>query len=217
MIDSDLEEAPELLSVYWEQLAKEPCTDVIYGIQNKRKGNWFERFSGGFYYRLFSFLSKQEYPANSLTARLMSKRYIDSLKEFSEKESDLWGVFMLAGFEQRGIVVEKGFKGRTTYSFRRKLGIGLATITTLTHRPLYLITLVGFILTLLSFIYAIVLLIEWITKGSIDRWYLLVGSIWMVGGIVVICMGVLSLYMSKMFLEIKNRPYSIIRKIHRKK
>ncbi len=217
MIDSDLEEAPELLSTYWEELKKFPDTDVIYGIQHKRKGNWFERVSGKLYYYLFSLLSKQDYPANSLTARLMSRQYVLSLEKFSEKESDLWGIFILAGFRQKGIIVQKGYKGRTTYNLRRKLGIALATITTLTHKPLYLVTLTGILLTLLSSVYAIVLLIRYIITGNLDKWNLLMGSVWLLGGIIVLSMGVISVYISKMFLEIKNRPFSIIKKIHRKK
>ena len=101
LIDVDLEEDPELLSVFWEALQAEKDADVIYGTQAKRKGAYFEKASGRFYYRLISLLSKTNYPADSLTARLMSHRYVDGLKQLEEKEADLWGLFILTGFKQK--------------------------------------------------------------------------------------------------------------------
>ena len=217
MIDSDLEEEPELLGQYWKEINADPDTDVVYGIQEKRKGNWFERNSGSLYYKLFSMLSTQKYPANSLTARLMRKQYVRSLDLFNEKESDLWGVFILAGFRQKEIPVRKGFKGRTTYTFRRKLAIAIATITTLTHRPLYLVAMAGLIITLLSLLFTVIMVIDHIIQGDADKWWITLVSIWFIGGLVLFAIGIVGVYIGKMFLEIKNRPFSIIKKIHRAK
>lgn len=217
MIDSDLEEDPELLSVFWAELQQSPQLDVVYGVQNKRKGNWFEKISGRLYYSFFSLLSKHEYQVNSLTARLMTRQYVLSLNEFEEKESDLWGVFILTGFQQKGVIVHKGYKGRSTYTLRRKFGMAIATITTLTHRPLYLVIISGFIIALVSLLFAITMVIDHFINGDADRWWIILISIWFLGGLVILCIGVIGVYISKMFLEIKNRPFSIIKKIYRKK
>ncbi len=217
MIDSDLEEDPELLSSFWNELQESPQLDVVYGVQSKRKGDWFEKISGKLYYSFFSLLSKHEYPANSLTARLMTRQYVLSLNEFEEKESDLWGVFVLTGFQQKGIIVNKGYKGRSTYTLRRKVGMAIATITTLSHRPLYLIIITGFIITLVSLLFAITMVIDHFINGDADRWWVTLISIWLLGGLMILSIGVLGVYISKMFLEIKNRPFSIIKKIYSKK
>ena len=217
MIDSDLEEDPELLALYWKEMQDSPAYDVVFGIQQKRKGNWFERISGSLYYSFFNLLSRQNYSPNTLTARLMTSQYVESLKKFEEKESDLWGVFVLAGFNQHAIPVTKGFKGKTTYSLRRKLEIALSTITTLTHRPLYLIMALGLLICLVSLGLCIYLLVDYIIHGRTDHWWMMLTSIWLIGGLVLFSIGIIGVYLGKMFLEIKNRPVSVIKTIHSRK
>ncbi len=97
LIDCDLEEKPELLREFWKRMTAEN-SDVVYGVQIKRKGNWFERLSGRIFYKIMSGLSNVGYPADTLTARVMSRKYIDSILRYEEKELDLWGIFALAGF-----------------------------------------------------------------------------------------------------------------------
>ncbi|HEY0653477.1 MAG TPA: glycosyltransferase family 2 protein, partial [Chryseosolibacter sp.] len=152
LIDCDLEEDPSLLKVFWEKLLTNESLDVVYGVQVKRKGGWFERNSGRFFYTLLSYLSSIKYPADTLTARVMSRRYIEAIKTFTEKELDLWGVFVMAGFNQESVAVTKGFKGASTYTFRKKVKRGVEIITSLSHRPLY----ITFILGLLSFLFAMI-------------------------------------------------------------
>ena len=217
MIDSDLEEDPELFSIFWNELSETANVDVVFGIQKKRKGSWFEKISGKGYYNFLSFISKSKYPADTLTARLMTRCYVDALKQFEEKEADLWGLFVLNGFQQKGIVVNKKNKGKTTYSLRRKIGMGIDTITTLTHRPLYIIAVLGSVVTFLAIINALIILINYLRIGTVDSSFLIIGSIWLVGGVILLSLGIISVYISKMFLEAKNRPLSIIKKIYSKR
>ena len=216
MIDSDLEEDPELLSAFWQQLQDSKDTDVVYAIQKKRKGSWFEKVSGKLYYTLISMLSTTKYPVNTLTARIMSRRYLEALKGFEEKEADLWGLFVLTGFKEERIMVNKKHKGKSTYTLRRKIGIAIDTITTLTHRPLYLITVLGMIVTIASILNALVLAIIYFRTGDVSSQKIIIGSIWLMGGFILTALGIISIYLSKMFLEVKNRPLSIIRKIYRR-
>jgi len=214
MIDSDLEEDPELLSIFWKEISVSKDTDMIFGIQKKRKGSWFEKISGKGYYNFLSLISRSKYPADTLTARLMSRRYLDGLKQFEEKEADLWGLFVLNGFQQKSIVANKKHKGKTTYNLRRKLGIAIDTVTTLTHRPLYIIAILGIIITFLAVINALIILINYFRTGMLYNESILIGSIWMVGGLILTALGIISVYINKMFLEVKARPLSIIKKIH---
>ena len=216
MIDSDLEEDPELFSVFWKELNEAGNVDVVFGIQKTRKGSRFEKFSGKSYYSFLSFISQSKYPADMLTARLMTRNYVDALKQFEEKEADLWGLFTLNGFEQKSIMVNKKNKGKTTYSLRKKIGIGIDTITTLTHRPLYIIAVLGLVVTFLAIINALILLVNYFRMGAINSSSLIIGSIWLAGGFILLSLGIISVYISKMFLEVKNRPLSIIRKIYSK-
>ena len=100
LIDCDLEESPELLKEFWSKMVNQEKIDVVYGVQQKRKGEWVERISGRLFYKLLSALSPVEYPADTTTARVMTRKYVDSIVRFSEKELDLWGIFALAGFNR---------------------------------------------------------------------------------------------------------------------
>ena len=216
IIDSDLEEDPELLSLFWKQLKNSKDTDVVFAVQKTRKGSWFEKVSGKLYYILFSMLSTTKYPVNTLTARIMSRRYLEALKGFEEKEADLWGLFVLTGFKEESITVNKKDKGKSTYTLRRKIGIAIDTITTLTHKPLYLITILGLIVTIASLLNAFIVAIIYFRTGDISSQTIIIGSIWLMGGLILTALGIISIYMSKMFLEVKNRPLNIIRKIYRR-
>ncbi len=217
LIDSDLEEAPELLLTYWQNLQQNPDFDVIYGVQEKRKGNWFEKISGKVYYKLFSFISDIQYPANTLTARLMNRKYVQALLQYPEREMDLWCIFQMAGFKQKAIVVSKGFKGSSTYTLKRKLQIALNTITSVSHKPLYFVFYLGLLITLFALGYITWAFYQYFAYDEkIEGWTSLAISIWAIGGLILFSIGILGIYLAKIFLEIKQRPRSIIRNIYEK-
>ena len=92
LVDCDLEEEPELMISFWNQM-KEKDSDVVYGVQEKRKGKFGERFFGTVFYKVFNYLSEHPIPENILMARLMNKRYVDELIRFDEKEFFLGATF----------------------------------------------------------------------------------------------------------------------------
>ncbi|GAB4129231.1 MAG: glycosyltransferase family 2 protein [Raineya sp.] len=217
LIDSDLEEAPELLLTYWKTLQENPEYDVIYGIQPKRKGNWFERVSGKWYYKFFHWISDIRYPADTLTARLMNKNYVQAILRYPEKELDLWCIFEIAGFKQKGIKVPKIYKGSSTYTLRRKFRMALNTITSMSHKPLYFIFYLGIFISTFAFLY--ILKAFWLffsTNERVEGWTSLIVSVWAVGGLVLFSLGIIGIYLAKMFVEIKQRPRKIIRSIYQK-
>lgn len=217
LIDCDLEEDPKLLKEFWKKINQQPDLDVVYGIQIKRKGGWFERTSGRLFYKLLSALSSIEYPADTLTSRVMSRKYVDAIKKFEEKELDLWGVFVLAGFNQVGIPVSKSHKGTTTYTFAKKLRRSIEIITSFSHRPLY----ITFFLGIISFILAavtisVIVYKKYFLNVDVEGWASILASIWLVGGMILLMLGIFGIYLSKMFLEIKNRPLTIIKNVYSK-
>ncbi|MFM8912936.1 MAG: glycosyltransferase family 2 protein [Flammeovirgaceae bacterium] len=217
LIDSDLEENPELLKEFYQKIIDNPSLDVVYGLQTRRKGNWFERISGKIFYKVLSVLTSVEYPSDTFTARLMTSRYVRSVLQYAEKELDIWGVFVLTGYNQAGIPATKGFKGKSTYSFYKKLRIAVEIITSLSHRPLYLTFLLGIFITLISFgIIASLLYRKWINNIDVEGWASILASVWFLGGIILMVLGVIAIYLSKIFLEIKNRPLTIVRKVYQK-
>lgn len=213
LIDCDLEEAPELLDVFWPNIVNH-SVDVVYGVQRNRKGQWFERFSGQLFYQFFKRISSLDYPADSLTARLMTRQYVQSVLSFREKELDIWGVFVLTGYNQKAVVVEKGHKGSSTYTLSRKVRMAIEVITTLSHRPLYLTFLFGVIFLFLSFVSILVILSKKYLQQTVEGWASIMALIWFVGGVILFVLGIFGIYLSKIFLEVKNRPLTIIKEIY---
>ena len=213
LIDSDLEEEPELLETFYEEFGKSP-TDVVYGVQKTRKGERFERISGKIYYFLFNLLTGYNAEANVLTARLMSKNYVKALVEHKEQEFDIMGLWSLTGFKQSAVIVNKNFKGTSVYNFRRKTSLFINTVTAFSSRPLLGMFALGTIIFAASgFTFFLLLFINWFIS-EVEGWKLVAASVWTLGGLIIICLGTLGIYISKIYIETKRRPYTIIRKIY---
>jgi putative glycosyltransferase len=216
MMDSDLEEEPEWIELFWIEYQKYgEEVDVIYGVQSTRRGKLYDRFSGRIFYKVFNLLSSVKVQNNPTPFRMMTKRYVDALIQFKEQEVFFLGVSLLAGFEQRSILVEKHNSSSTTYNVIKKIDQFINAITSFSKRPLMFVFYLGAIISLLSFIFLLVILAQYFFLGvSVEGWTSLIVSIWLVGGIMIFCTGIIGIYLSKIFIEVKNRPYSIIKKIY---
>lgn len=211
LIDSDLEEPPELLLDFWRALESEE-SDVIYGIQSQRKGNWFERLSGAISFRLFNVLSDVPLPTNVSTVRLMTRRYVNALLEHKEREVCIAGLWQITGFKQTPFLFQKGAKGSSSYSFGAKIALFVNFLTSFSNRPLVAIFYLGTVISAIAGLAAT----YWILKvlffgGFLAGWASLIVSIWLLGGLTIFSIGVVGIYLSKVFIEVKYRPYSIVR------
>lgn len=213
LIDSDLEEQPELLPAFYREI-KNSQTDVVYGVQKKRKGDWFEQFSGEIYYVLFKILTGFETSANVLTARLMTQNYVRALVEHREREFDIMGLWSLTGFKQSSVNVDKHSKGTTAYNLRRKISLFINTVTAFSNRPLLAIFLLGFVVLAASFVSALYLAAKHLFVENVEISTVILVSIWMLGGLIITCLGTIGIYISKIYIETKQRPYTIIRKFY---
>ncbi len=214
LIDCDLEEEPELLGKFYDEL-KSSDADVVYGVQQKRKGGFFEGISGEIFYWLFNMLSNNPLPRNSITVRLMSQRYVASLVKHQERETIIAGLWVITGFKQVPIVVKKPYKGSTTYGFGRKVSNFVNAITSFSNKPLVFIFYLGCIIVLLSSIAALYLIVRRMFFGVfLTGWPSLIVSVWLLGGLTIFCLGVIGIYLSKIFMETKQRPYTIIKALY---
>jgi len=107
---------------FHEKMTQNDC-DVVYGVLIKRKGGWFERWSGALYYKVLCSLLRIDIPENVATARLMTRRFVDVLLQYDEREMILGGLFSLAGFDQVPMGVKKHSKSETTYSIQDQDGV----------------------------------------------------------------------------------------------
>ena len=216
LIDCDLEEPPELLEAFYAEMKRAPA-DVIFGQQETRRGGFFERFSGACFYWILKVLSNYPLPSNVLTARLMTRRYVRSLVQHRDQEVFILGLWSITGFEQRAIKAEKSSKGRSTYTLARKLALTANAITSFSNKPLIYIAYLGISISVVAIVCAAYLVFRRIFFGDyLEGWPSLIVSIWLLGGLTILCLGVIAIYLSRIFTETKRRPYTIVRQIHRR-
>ena len=214
LIDSDLEEEPEFLLPFAVEMDAE-AADVIYGVQERRKGGWFERVSGECFYFVFNGLTGLNLPKNVVTARLMERSYVDALLLHREREIFMAGLWHTTGFIQRPFPMKKHSTSETTYTLRRKIYQLLNSITSFSNAPLVFIFNTGIIISLSSFLYIVYLVLMWLSSSKpLTGWTSVMASIWLIGGLTISFIGVIGIYLSKIFLEVKQRPYTLIRRIY---
>jgi len=216
LIDSDLEEEPEWVIRFFEQMNRNDC-DVVFGVQEQRKGGVFERWFGQWFYLLFRILTGLTMPANPVTARLMSRRYVNALIKHDEREPFLAGILHITGFDQRPQKINKGHSGDTTYTLWKKLALLVDAVTSFSNAPLIAIFYVGSAIALIACVYIVYIIFNRLLfQAPLSGWTSVIASIWLLGGLIISFTGVIGLYLSKVFLETKKRPYTIVRQIYGK-
>jgi putative glycosyltransferase len=215
LIDSDLEEPPELLSVFNEKLTTERL-DVVYGFQESRKGRFAERFLGWIAWQMIRLMLPIRVPRNSSTVRLMNRPYVQALIRHKESKTAIGGLWVITGFQQGGLAFHKGSRDTTSYSFGTRLFTLLDSITSFSEMPLYFVFFMGLLVLLMSAVIACWLLYSKMTGHVLQGWVSTLFSVWFLGGLAIFSIGVVGLYISRIFVETKNRPYTIIRQIHEK-
>jgi len=215
LIDVDLEEPPEILGSFFEMLSKENA-DVAYGVQSPRHGPWLTRTLANLFYMLFLLISDYDIPSDSLTARLMTRRYVEQLVRHKEHLSNLIGLWEITGFRQVQVPVRKNpYKGTSTYTLRRRIAIAIFAITAFSSKPLRYIAYLGLTMTAVCAFYIIYLLINYfLFHAPVSGWNSLIVSVWFLGGIILFCLGIISTYLAVIFVETTNRPYTVIRQIY---
>lgn len=214
LIDSDLEEEPEWLALLNETLLREGA-DVAYGVQRHRKGGWFERLSGAVFFGLFNRISDTPIPSNVLTARLMTRRYVRNLVRHRERTIIISGLWQLTGYKQVAVELKKHSTKTSTYSFFARIGVLVEAVTSFSAAPLTAVFYLGSVISLTSFLAIAYLVIRRLFFNVFfDGWPSLIVSVWFLGGLTIFSVGLIGIYLSRIFVESKHRPYTIIRDVY---
>jgi len=214
LIDSDLEEEPEWLAPFAEQMEKEQC-DVVYGYQTKRNGDFVKKSLGNLGWFFIQRLSSVKIKKNLCTVRLMTRRYVDALCLHKETCTAIGGLWVLTGFEQKGLPVEKKCREKSSYTFYHRIKMLVESITSFSEAPLYFVLHLGLIIFLMSLAVATFLVFRRIRGVVLDGWVSVMVSVWGLGGLILLSLGIIGLYVARIFLETKNRPYTIVRNIYK--
>jgi putative glycosyltransferase len=217
LIDSDLEEEPEWSMSFARQMTEEGC-DVVYGVQAQRKGGGFERWSGRCFYRFFTLLTGMPLPRNLVTARLMTRRYVDAVLRHEEREVFLAGLWFITGFTQHPQLVTKHHASKTTYTLSKKIAVLIDSITSFSTMPLILIFYTGMFISMVAALYILYIFIQWgFIARPLSGWSSVMASIWLLGGMIISFIGIIGIYLAKIVSETKRRPYTIVRQIYAKR
>ncbi len=211
LLDCDLEEPPELLVEFWSKMQAEGC-DVVFGVQNLRRGKGIDRFVGGLFYKVFNHLSDLPIPENIAMCRLMNRRYVDAIGQFGERNFFLGSLFVEAGFRQVSVPFEKTSKGSTTYNFRRRVSLMVDAITSSTAKPLVYVFYLGLAMCSLTIFAGMAVLFRHLFIERLQvGWPSLILSVWFIGGLMLLSIGIVGIYLSRVFQEVKGKPVYIIK------
>ncbi|MCR5558515.1 MAG: glycosyltransferase family 2 protein [Butyrivibrio sp.] len=186
--------------------------DVVYGVRSKRETDtFFKKFTAESFYKLMNGLGANTV-YNHADYRLMSRRALLGLAEFGEVNLFLRGIVPMVGYNTDVVYYERAdrFAGESKYPLRKMLSFAVEGITSLSTKPIKLITSLGFFIFIVSIAVFIYSLVRHFSGHTIPGWTTTVLSVWAIGGLVMISLGVIGEYVGKIYLETKNRPRFII-------
>lgn len=215
LTDIDLEEPPEILSLFWNAHKKNPEIDVIYGTEPKKERPFVRKQLSSFFYSFFNMLSTIKISDRELLSRLMNRNFVNNLLRYREQSLFLPAVWTDAGFNQLSIEASKTFDGFTTYSLRKRITLAVDALTSFSAKPLVYVFYSGISISLLAMLTIVYLIIQKFLLGTpLLGWTSLIATIFLMGGLILFSLGVIGIYVSKIYLEVKSRPTSIVRAVH---
>ena len=186
--------------------------DIVYGVRNKRKkDNFFKRFTAQAFYKFMKFMGV-DIIYNHADYRLSSKKVLNCLEDYKEVNLFLRGIFPLIGFKSDIVYYErdKRFAGESKYPLKKMLNFAWDGITSFSVKPIRFLLSLGIIIFIISLGVTVYCLIRKITGSTVTGWTFIVCSIWLIGGIQMICLCIIGEYVGKTYNETKNRPRYII-------
>lgn len=189
--------------------------DIVYGVRSAReKDTFFKRFTAESFYCLINWMGA-ETVFNHADYRLMSKRALEGLAEFKEVNLFLRGMVPMIGYRTATVEYERGerFAGESKYPLKKMLSFAMEGITSLSTKPMKMITGLGFFIFLVSIAMFIYSVVRWAMGETILGWASLICSVWAIGGLILLSLGVVGEYIGKIYLETKARPRFLIREV----
>jgi dolichol-phosphate mannosyltransferase len=216
-IDGDLQDPPEFITEFLHKW--EDGYDVVYGIREKRKGEtFFKLVTAKLFYRTLSLLTETKIPNDVGDFRLIDKKVGLALKEIKENNRFIRGLVSWVGFKSIGLkyIRDKRYAGSTKFSLLKMLKFSMDGIISFSTRPLYLSTIIGFLFSFSSMLWGLFIIIKYISGDSdaIIGWSSLMIVLLFVGGLNLLFIGVIGLYIGRIYNETKRRPLYLINNIH---
>ena len=212
MLDGDLQDPPEVIPDMLDRWRA--GADVVYAVRSRREGETaFKRTTASWFYRLFRRLADIDLTPESGDFRLMGRQALDALLAMPERNRFLRGMSVWVGFTQTAVTFEREARvaGRTKYTLRRMLRFSFDAITSFSYRPLQFATLLGFVCSALAFLaipLTVVARYTNIYERGVPTTIVVVA---LLGGIQLICVGIIGEYVGRIYDEVKHRPLYVVR------
>ena len=187
--------------------------DIVYGVRSKRDTDtFFKKFTAEGYYSFLKFLGGGDIVYNHADFRLMSKRALNGLAEFGEVNLFLRGIVPMIGYPSAIVYYERAarFAGESKYPLKKMLFFALQGITSLTVEPIRMITKLGVAISTISFFVILWIFYRYFIGSTVIGWTSLLASLWFLGGLILMSVGVVGEYVGKIYLEAKRRPRYIV-------
>jgi polyisoprenyl-phosphate glycosyltransferase len=215
IIDADLQDPPEVIA---QLIAKwQEGYDVVYGVREQRAGESpLKLLTAAIFYKLLKRLTKIDIPVDVGDFRLMSQRVVSQFKTIRERDRFVRGLISWVGFKQIGVAYarDKRYAGETKYPYRKMMKFALDGITSFSSVPLKLASWLGYSASLVAFCYVCSVPIQKALGYTVQGWATLMIGILFLGGVQLICLGILGEYVGRIFDEIKQRPLYIIQEMY---
>lgn len=209
-MDADLQDDIDAMDEMLEKFHS-GC-DIVYGVRSKRATDTaFKRITAEAFYKLMNMMGANTV-YNHADYRLMSKRALDGLSEFHEVNLFLRGIVPMIGYQTDVVYYERSerFAGESKYPLKKMISFAMEGITSLSNKPIKMITNLGVFVFLMSFVILAYSLIRHFTGATITGWTTIIASIWAIGGLILLSLGVIGEYIGKIYMETKERPRYII-------
>ena len=209
-MDADLQDDIDAIDLMIEK--RKEGADVVYGVRNSRKkDSFFKRTTAQGFYRVMKMLGV-DVIYNHADYRLTSRRVLDSLKDYREVNLFLRGIFPLIGFKSDIVYYERKerFAGKSKYPLKKMLNFAWDGITSFSVKPIRLVLNVGVIILFLSFLMILYSVIQKVLGNTVDGWTFIVCSLWLLGGMQMLSLGIIGEYIGKIYSETKARPRYLV-------
>ena len=201
-LQDDLSKIPEMLAKY------ETGCDIVYGVKNERKGDsWAKRKTAQLFYKLMKRLGVETI-YNHADFRLLSRRAVEQLCQYKERNLYLRGIIPLLGFKSDCVYedIEPRQAGTSKYTFRKMANLAINGITSFSIKPVRFVFGCGILFLVLALIETIYAICTFIAGKAVAGWASIIISIWFIGGCILIGLGIIGEYIGKIYIEAKNRP-----------
>ena len=214
VMDCDLQDRPEgIIDLYNKALEG---YDVVFAKRKERKDSRIVKFFSKSFYKVYGYFTDGKYDNSICNFSISSRDVIESYCSMREQNRAYTLFLKWLGYKQTAIEIQSDerFEGKSSYNFKRKINMATQVITSQSNKPLFFSVKVGFAIAILAFIFAIIKIIQFFVTGKVPSgWTSLFVSVYFLGGLVLLAIGIIGVYLGYIFDEVKQRPIYVVRTV----